>query len=67
MADISYVGRLAVSALSDHDNARGAIIDKAVHDNAVKLDDRLRMIEKQNAAELARFPAAPAPKASKAK
>lgn len=58
-----------MSKLADHDNERGAILDAAVLDNAVRLDERLRTIEKQQADELARFGPAPEakPKASKSK
>ena len=56
-----------MSTLSDHDDARGAILDAAVLDNAVKLDAKLRTIEKQEADERKRFPAAPEPKKAAAK
>ena len=55
-----------MSKLSGHDDARGAILDAAVLDNAVKLDEKLRTIEKQQADELARFGPAPEPKAKAA-
>ena len=50
-----------MSTLSDHDDARGAILDAAVLDNAVKLEARLRTMEAQDKAERERFPAAPEP------
>ena len=60
-----------MTTLSDHDDARGAILDAAVLDNAVKLDAKLRTMEAQDQAERDRFPAAPEPepkpKAAKSK
>ena len=41
--------------------------DQSVADKAAALDERLRLIEKQNAAEAARFGPAPKAKAAKAK
>lgn len=40
-------------------------LDLKVQANAAKLDDRLRLIEKQDADALKRFPPAPKAKASK--
>ena len=55
-----------MSKLSDYDDARGAVLDAAVRENAVRLDEKLRTIEKQQADELARFGPAPEPKAKAA-